>query len=116
VLGLRYDKFDMDFTDRRGEGVSIDTSDDLLSPRGGLIYKPADMFDDPHFRARGLFEAFAVNGKTLEIPALLPRLADTPGRTDWTGPALGSHNAEIFGGLLRLTEAQQQQLRRDGVI
>jgi len=42
VLDLRYDKFDMDFTDRRGEGVSIDTSDDLLSPRGGLIYKPAE--------------------------------------------------------------------------
>ena len=42
VLGLRYDKFDMDFTDRRGAGVNIDTSDDLLSPRGGLIYKPAE--------------------------------------------------------------------------
>ena len=32
----------MDFTDRRGAGVNIDTSDDLLSPRGGLIYKPAE--------------------------------------------------------------------------
>ena len=42
VLGLRYDSFDMDFTDRRGAGVNIDTSDDLLSPRGGLIYKPAE--------------------------------------------------------------------------
>ena len=42
VLGLRYDKFDMDFTDRRGAGVNIDTSDDLLSPRGGLVYKPAE--------------------------------------------------------------------------
>ena len=42
VLGLRYDSFDMDFTDRRDAGVNIETSDDLLSPRGGLIYKPAD--------------------------------------------------------------------------
>ena len=42
VLGLRYDSFDMDFTDRRGAGVNIETSDDLLSPRGGLIYKPAE--------------------------------------------------------------------------
>jgi catecholate siderophore receptor len=42
VVGLRYDRFDMDFTDRRGEGVRIETSDDLLSPRGGLIYKPAE--------------------------------------------------------------------------
>jgi catecholate siderophore receptor len=42
VVGLRYDSFDMDFTDRRGEGTRIETSDDLFSPRGGLIYKPAD--------------------------------------------------------------------------
>jgi catecholate siderophore receptor len=42
VLGLRYDNFEMDFTDRRGAGVDIETSDDLLSPRGGLIYKPAE--------------------------------------------------------------------------
>ena len=42
VVGLRYDSFDMDFTDRRGEGVRIETSDDLVSPRGGLIYKPVD--------------------------------------------------------------------------
>jgi len=42
VVGLRYDSFDMDFTDRRGEGVRIETSDDLFSPRGGLIYKPVE--------------------------------------------------------------------------
>jgi catecholate siderophore receptor len=42
VVGLRYDRFAMDFTDRRGEGVRIETSDDLLSPRGGLIYKPIE--------------------------------------------------------------------------
>jgi catecholate siderophore receptor len=42
ILGLRYDSFDMDFTDRRGEGTQIDTSDELLSPRAGLIFKPAE--------------------------------------------------------------------------
>jgi len=42
VVGLRYDSFDMDFTDRRGQGTRIETSDDLLSPRGGLIYKPVE--------------------------------------------------------------------------
>ena len=42
VLGLRYDSFDMDFTDRRVGGTRTETSDDLLSPRGGMIYKPVD--------------------------------------------------------------------------
>jgi len=82
----------------------------------GPIYSVADMFDDPHFRARGLFERFEVNGKPLDIPAVLPRLTATPGRTDWTGPAVGSHNAEVFGGLLNLSADQQSQLQRDGVI
>ena len=82
----------------------------------GPIYSVADMFTDPHFRARGLFEEFEVNGKKLEIPALLPRLADTPGRTDWTGPAIGAHNDEIFSGLLGLSVHQQQQLRSAGII
>jgi crotonobetainyl-CoA:carnitine CoA-transferase CaiB-like acyl-CoA transferase len=82
----------------------------------GPIYNVADMFADPHFRARGLFEEFIVNDKPLTIPALLPRLADTPGRTDWTGPAVGSHNAEIFGELLRMSALEQQQLARDGII
>lgn len=82
----------------------------------GPIYSVADMFTDPHFRARGLFEKFEVNGKALEIPALMPRLVDTPGRTDWTGPAIGAHNAEIFGELLGLTLQQQEQLHSAGII
>jgi crotonobetainyl-CoA:carnitine CoA-transferase CaiB-like acyl-CoA transferase len=82
----------------------------------GPIYNVADMFADPHFRARGLFEEFTVNDKSLTIPALLPKLADTPGRTDWTGPAVGSHNAEIFGELLGMSVAEQQQLARNGIV
>jgi catecholate siderophore receptor len=42
VVGLRYDSFEMDFRDRRGDGLDLESSDDLLSPRGGLIYKPAE--------------------------------------------------------------------------
>jgi catecholate siderophore receptor len=41
IVGLRYDDFQMDFTDRRGTGTGIDTTDHLVSPRGGLVYKPA---------------------------------------------------------------------------
>jgi catecholate siderophore receptor len=41
VVGLRYDNFDMDFTNNR-TGENIRTSDDLVSPRGGLIYKPVE--------------------------------------------------------------------------
>ncbi len=39
VLGLRYDSFNMDFTNNR-TGVDFSSDDGLLSPRLGLIYKP----------------------------------------------------------------------------
>jgi catecholate siderophore receptor len=41
VLGLRFDQFDMDFTNNR-TGDNFKTSDGLLSPRAGLIYKPVE--------------------------------------------------------------------------
>jgi catecholate siderophore receptor len=41
VLGLRFDRFEMDFTNNR-TGERFDSNDDLLSPRAGLIYKPME--------------------------------------------------------------------------
>ncbi len=41
VVGVRYDSFDMDFTNHR-TGDRIETSDDPLSPRAGLVYKPVE--------------------------------------------------------------------------
>ncbi len=82
----------------------------------GPIYSVEDMMRDPHFRARGLFEQVEVNGKRLQIPALAPRLSETPGRTDWPGPETGEHNQEILGGRLGLASAELDALRVRGVI
>lgn len=41
VIGLRYDRFEADVLNNR-TGVSLDSSDDLVSPRAGIIYKPQD--------------------------------------------------------------------------
>ena len=82
----------------------------------GPIYSVADMFNDPHYQARGLFEQVEVDGEPLKIPAILPKLSETPGGTDWPGPALGSHNAEIFGTLLGLSEAEQAELQQVGIV
>jgi len=82
----------------------------------GPIYSVADMLADPHFNARGLFEEVQVNGEPLKIPAMMPFLSDTPGRTDWPGPAVGEHNAEILGKLLGYGSDELQALSRDGVI
>jgi catecholate siderophore receptor len=39
IMGLRYDRFEVDFRNNRN-GQEFATHDDLVSPRGGLIYKP----------------------------------------------------------------------------
>ena len=83
---------------------------------GGPIYNVEDMFADPHFNARGLFEQVEIDGKPLKIPAILPRLSDTPGRTDWPGGAVGSHTEEVLADLLNLSDADINQLKQSGVI
>ncbi|HNC70245.1 MAG TPA: CoA transferase, partial [Pseudomonadales bacterium] len=92
---------------------------DLLQQRrvpAGPIYDVADLSADPHFRARGLFERVEVDGRLLEIPALMPRLRDTPGATEWPGPAIGSHTDEVLREVLDLDEQAIAALRADGVI
>lgn len=83
---------------------------------GGPIYNVEDMFKDPHFNARGLFEQVEIDGKPLKIPAILPRLSNTPGRTDWPGGKIGSHTQEILANLLAMSDADIEQLRQSGVI
>jgi len=82
----------------------------------GPIYSVADMFEDEHFKARGLFEEVDVNGSKLKIPALVPKLSATPGRTDWPGPEVGAFNEEIYCGLLGLDVERMEALKACGVI
>jgi crotonobetainyl-CoA:carnitine CoA-transferase CaiB-like acyl-CoA transferase len=76
----------------------------------GPIYSVADMVEDPHFQARGLFEPVEVDGESLALPAMVPKLEDTPGATRWPGPEIGAHNDE------GLTSEERARLRLDGVI
>ena len=82
----------------------------------GPIYNVADMLADPHFNARGMFESVQVSGKPLKIPAIPPLLADTPGRTDAPGPALGAHTDEVLESLLGLKAEARDELRAAGAI
>ncbi len=81
----------------------------------GPIYSVEDMMTDPHYNARGMFESVDVNGAPLKIPAIAPKLSETPGRTDWPGAQIGEHNQEILGGLLGLSPEQLAELEQQGI-
>ena len=83
---------------------------------GGPIYNIADMMDDPHYQARNMFESVEVEGESLKIPAILPKLDRTPGRTEWAGQAVGSHNRTVYIDELGLNEEEYNALIAQGVI
>jgi crotonobetainyl-CoA:carnitine CoA-transferase CaiB-like acyl-CoA transferase len=81
------------------------------------IYSMADIFDDPHYAERedvAWIEDAAAG--PVPMPNVVPRFSETPGAIRHTGPALGEHNAEVYGGLLGLDDAALEQLRSDGII
>lgn len=62
----------------------------------GPIYAVDDMLSDPHYQARDLFEEVETPAGSLKIPAILPKLSATPGRTDWPGGPVGAHTEDIL--------------------
>jgi crotonobetainyl-CoA:carnitine CoA-transferase CaiB-like acyl-CoA transferase len=82
----------------------------------GLIYSVVDMVNDPHFHARGLFEEVEAGGESLKLPAIIPKLSMTPGRTEWAGPAVGQHTREVLGDVLGMNDDAIDALTVKGVI
>jgi crotonobetainyl-CoA:carnitine CoA-transferase CaiB-like acyl-CoA transferase len=105
------------------EWTSAHTYDDLFAALEkaevptGPIYNAADIVNDPHYQARGMFEdADLGDGETVKLPTFVPKLSETPGGTNWIGPALGAHNQEVYGKLLGMSDGEISRLAADGVI
>ena len=81
----------------------------------GLIYNIKDMLEDPHYQSRDLFEEVEVDGSALKIPAILPKLSKTPGRTNHPGPRVGSSTMSTLKEL-GYTEDQLNSMKNDGDI
>ena len=83
----------------------------------GVAYSVADIFADPHVAARGDIET--VDDPVLgpvRMQGVYPRFSRTPGAIQGGAPRLGEHNEDVYVGLLGLTVAELEQLRREGVV
>jgi formyl-CoA transferase len=95
--------------------------DDVLNEAGvicGPIYTVADIFEDPQYREREmLVEQEDPELGPLIGPGVVPKLSRTPGAVRWSAPwDEGSHNDEVYCGLLGLGVDALAQLRADGVV
>ncbi|OAE03554.1 formyl-CoA transferase [Arthrobacter sp. OY3WO11] len=77
-----------------------------------------DIFNDPQLKARDML----VNVPDEELgtvvqPGIVPKLTRSAGRIGWNGPLThGSHNVDVYQGLLNLTEEELQSARSEGAI
>ncbi|MEQ9047160.1 MAG: CoA transferase [Sneathiellaceae bacterium] len=104
------------WTARFGRDELMQMCDRGQVPCGPLL-SIAEIFEDPHYAARGNIARIAhdVLGE-VAVPAVVPRLTGTPGSIESLGPELGSHTEEILGRLLDLDDARIAELRDRGVI
>ena len=81
------------------------------------IMSMADIFADPHYRAREMIVDVPAEGLgALPQPAVVPRLSRTPGRITHAGSALGHDTDDVLSGLLGLTAEEIATLRAEGVV
>lgn len=84
----------------------------------GRVYRAPDMLADPHFQARGaIIEVETERFGPLKMQGSFPKLSGTPSGVRRPAPSsVGQHNAEIYGGLLGMSETELAELAARGVI
>ena len=76
-----------------------------------------DRFEDEQYKAREtLVTVTDEKSGEITVPAVLPRLSETPGRIAHLGPTLGEANGEIYGSELGFSEDEMLVLKEEGVI
>jgi formyl-CoA transferase len=95
--------------------------DRILNENGvicGPVYTIADIFEDEHFWARDML----VRHEDPEFgeyigPGITPKFSETPGEVRWSATwEEGSHNREVYGELLGLSEGELVGLKEEGVL
>jgi len=82
------------------------------------VYTAADMYNDPHFRERGLIvDLEDPEIGTMPIPGITPKLSETPGEIRWGGKwEVGADNEAVWCGLVGLTQSELGKLQEAGIV
>jgi formyl-CoA transferase len=96
----------------------VDTKLNAAGVVCGPIHTIADIFEDPQFAAREmLVEHEDPEFGTYVGPGIVPKFSETPGAVRWSATwDDGSHNEEIYCGVLGLSESELHELEEQGVV
>jgi len=101
---------------QRHDSVEVISALELAQVPAGTILTAADIHADPHYRARAMIEPFALpDGKVVDFPGIVPKLSETPGKTQWLGPKLGEHTREVLA-TIGIDEPAYADLKAQGII
>jgi crotonobetainyl-CoA:carnitine CoA-transferase CaiB-like acyl-CoA transferase len=125
------------FVDHRARGANAELLDGLIGEwtvtmtavdltkhldDNGVVVGPintiADVAVDPHYQARNMIrrEKDDFFGE-IAVPGVVPILSETGGDVGWLGsPAPGSHNKEVYNGVLGISVDELAELAEDGII
>jgi formyl-CoA transferase len=84
----------------------------------GPIYTIEDIFADEHYWARDMLLKHVDEGFGEYVgPGIVPKFSETPGEVRWSATwDEGSHNEDVYGGLLGLSSDELGRLREEGVL
>ena len=105
------------------EIMSQRTTDDWIDALGeiGVPCGPINAMDKvvthPQVQAREMITRIAhqVTGE-VEVPGVPIKLSETPGSVDAPAPSLGEHTSDVLTDLLKMTPAEVEKLKQDGII
>lgn len=81
------------------------------------IYTMADIFKDPHFRARDmLVQTSDDDVGSVTLAGIVPKLSATPGKVRWSGRRTGQDTRAILKKYADLSDAQIDELAGAGVV
>lgn len=81
------------------------------------IFTMADIFKDPHYRARDMLVPTPDDELgTVTLAGVVPKLSATPGKLRWSGHRMGQDTREFLKDAARLSDSDVDRLIADGVI
>lgn len=97
--------------------VDLKTRLDAAEVPATTIYTIADIFEDPHFKARGMLVQTPDDDLgNVTLAGIVPKLSRTPGRIRWSGHRLGQDTRRVLRELANLSDGDIDALEAEGVI